>query len=165
MTWESVPKNDYFSSAFSSQNRITVCWRPDLFNDTRCRKCVISSAEQFSASKLDNSFIPRYKDGKSPWDQNARIFTLSEYYPNAKIQEVNNGILAIDNESLILQVTTAHDTDSENNLIVDGLKRAFAVLNKIKYNEVFRPITILEFYGNLISKIFYADFPHILLEK
>lgn len=111
---------------------------------------------------MNDSFVPRYKDGKNPQDSNAEIFTLSEYYSNAKSSEKDEGVEAINNTSSVLQITTAYETVSMTRLIVDGFKRSLGVMEKIRDGQEFRPVTILECYGHLVNQVFFVEFLHVL---
>jgi hypothetical protein len=58
VVWENVTKDVYLRSALGDENRITVIWAPGLFGDTESRRCVISSAAQWHAISLNDSFVP-----------------------------------------------------------------------------------------------------------
>lgn len=81
---------------------------------------------------MNDSFVPRYKDGKIPEDFNAEIFTLSEYYPFAESEEKDKGAEAVNNTSSALQITTAYETISKTRLIVDGFKRSLGMMDRIR---------------------------------
>jgi hypothetical protein len=160
--WKSVSNYNYLSSAFSNENGITVIWARQLFGDTKSRECIIQSKVEWNALSLSDSFVPRYKDGKPPQDPDAEIFTLYNYYPNATSDELKKGIQAVNNNSQILQMTTAFHIVSKSRLIVDGLKRSLGILSKMNAGQEFRPVTILECYGSTIPQIFFGDFEHIV---
>jgi hypothetical protein len=162
--WKNISIDNYFSSATGEENRITTVWKwePKFYSDTKARKCIIDSANEWHSTYMSDSFVPRYKDGKSPQDPDAEIFTLSEYYPNATIEEKGKGTDAVNDSNSILQVTTTYETISRTRLIVDGLKRSLGIMNKISDSQEFRPVTILECYGPSVSEIFYGDFPQVL---
>src|SRR5690349_4538394 len=131
MVWEDISNNDFLRSASSNENRIDVIWIGQLIGDIKSRKCVLHSVTDWRAISMNDSFVPRYKDGKSPCDLDAEILTLEKYYSNATIDERQKGKQAVNNSSSVLQITTSYDTASNSRLIVDGLKRSLCILHRI----------------------------------
>jgi hypothetical protein len=97
VVWENVSIDDYLHSATSEENRIIVIWKWErkFFSDTKARKSIIDSVGKWHSIHMSDSFVPRYKDGKNPQDPDARIFTLSEYYPYATSEEKGKGAEAV----------------------------------------------------------------------
>jgi hypothetical protein len=87
VVWQNVPINDYLNSAHSYENLIRVQWTHELSGDAKSRKCVIRSTSQWRSVSMNDSFVPKYKDGKLPTDPTAEIFTLPDYLRNATTDE------------------------------------------------------------------------------
>jgi len=99
---------------------------------------------------------------KLPRDPTAEIFTLSDYLPNSTMEEKEKGLQVVNDNSSILQITTAYHTTSKSRLIVDGFKRSLGILSKINDEQTFCTVTILECYGESIPEIFHGDFPQCI---
>lgn len=158
--WQDVSNNDYLNSAFSNENRITLIWKPHLIDNAKSRKCVISSSSDWYEVSMSDSFVPKYKDAKAPNDPTAEILTLKKYYANVASQDKQNAIQLLDNQSSILQITTAYDTTSNSRLIADGFKRSLGILDKINNDQRFSPVSVLECYGSSIPQMFSNEFAH-----
>jgi len=162
IVWEDVSNNDYLNSAFSNENTITVIWEPQLIDNAKSRKCVISSSSDWYELSMSDSFVPKYRYAKAPNDPIAEILTLKKYYANATSQDKQRAIQLLANQSSISQITTAYDTASNCRLIVDGFKRSLGIIDKINNGQQFRPVSILECYVSSIPQMFSSEFAHIV---
>ena len=163
MRWEDVSNEEYLNSARSGENKITLIW---LWNDylssnVKSRKCVITSSSDWYEICVNDSFVPKYKDGKAPEDPTAEILTLGKYYANARSDDKQKAMEVVNNPSSIVQITTAYDTTSNSRLIVDGFKRSLGILDMINKDQQFRPVYVLECYGSIIRQMFFREFAHI----
>jgi hypothetical protein len=157
--WISVPIDEFIQSACSNDNQITIVWRYPLPRDTLSRKCTVCSAAKWNELFMSKSFVPRYKDGGTPYDTNAQIFTLDEYCSQNGYSERDKAA-ALLNAAPTIQITTAYDNSLDRRLIVDGVKRAIGIQQKVDVEKSFPKVTILECYGPQVSKRF-LDFSHI----
>ena len=113
---------------------------------------------------MNDSFVPKYKDGKHPTDPTAEIFTLADYLRNASTDEKEKGLHLVNDNSSTLQITTAYDTTSSRRLIVDGCKCSLGIMSKMHDNQTFPTVTILECYGESIPQMFCGDYSNVTQE-
>jgi hypothetical protein len=65
--WKNISIDNYLSSATGEENRITTVWKwePKFYSDTKARKCIIDSANEWHSTYMSDSFVPRYKMGRA----------------------------------------------------------------------------------------------------
>ena len=135
-----------------------------LSGDAKSRRCVIRSTSQWHLISMNDSFVPKYKDGKHPTNPTAEIFTLADYLRNASTDEKEKGLHLVNDNSSTLQITTAYDTTSSRRLIVDGCKCSLGIMSKMHDNQTFPTVTILECYGESIPQMFCGDYSNVIQE-
>lgn len=109
---------------------------------------------------MEDSYLPKYKNGKSWEDSTAYNFTLKEYTLQSDL-EVKNKAKETLNKSRQLQITSAYQSAIKKRLIVDGVHRAVALQLKVYKHENIPEIRLLECYGTDVSKSFPYDFGHL----
>lgn len=157
--WNDISNSEFLGLATGKENQITLIWIRSLPANIRSRSCKITSSVDWAAL-MDNSFIPRYKQGRQPNDLTAEIFSLKDYCLQANYPEqvYAAGLLKI---APSIQITTAYDNKLDRRLIVDGLKRAIGIQQIIRNNQTIPEATVLECYGTNVSEIFPMEFMHI----
>jgi len=158
-TWSDISNDEFLGSATGKENQVTLIWTPSLPANIKSRRCKITSVYNWTAL-MDNSFIPRYKQGRQPTDPTAEIFNLNSCCLQANYPEQVQARLLLKIAPSI-QITTAYDNNLNRRLIVDGLKRAIGMKQMILLNQAIPESTVLECYGTNVSSIFPLEFMHI----
>lgn len=119
------------------------------------------SKNEWNYLHMGNSYLPKYKNGKSWNDPNAQNYTLDEYTLQAP-SNIKNYAEEVLKRSEVLQITSAYHTKTEQRLIVDGVNRAIALQRKVNSHENIPEIRLLECYGIHVDKSFPCDFANLV---
>jgi len=110
--------------------------------------------------KLENSFLSRYKNGRSWNDPSAENFKVTEYCLIMPV-EVRDRVDTIMRIAKDFTITTAYHTTLDKRLIVDGVHRALGIESKIMQIGLFSIVNLIECYSNRIDENFEYDFKHL----
>ena len=118
-----ITHREFLDSANTGENYVRVNWpgrslRPDILT----RKCIIDSVDQWK-DIIQVSYLPRYKDGKSPWEDPSQNFTLYEYSLQTSQEIRLRADKALENAPN-KRITAAYDIKLDKRLILDGDHRA-----------------------------------------
>jgi hypothetical protein len=150
--WKETTNDEFVRSANGPENTIRVWWSRNLADDTKTREYFIRSESEWNCLRMEDSYLPKYKDRKSWNDPYAHNFTLKEYTLQSS-SEVKSYAEEALNKSKQLQITSAYHTAIEKRLIVDGVNRAVALQLKVYNRENIPEIRLLECYGTKVNKI------------
>jgi hypothetical protein len=153
-----ISVSDFIISAVSEQGKICIEWTHVLPITTRARAYVIDSIEKYN-NRISRSFLPWYKNRKSPHDLDAENYTVEEKAKTLTREEVESFTQRVGPGVL---VTAACVTGLDVRLIVDGCKRSCAIQNQINNGDKFLPVTVIECYGPDVANSFPTDFSHII---
>lgn len=153
-----IPVSDFIISALTKESRVDIMWTRSLPPTTRARAYAINSVEDFN-SRISNSYLPWYKNGKGPYDSDAENYTVRKKTTTLTGKELNDYEHRLSSGVLI---TIACHTGLDARLIVDGCKRACAIQNKINGGFKFPSLQVIECYGPDVASSFATDFNHII---
>ena len=156
-----ITHREFLDSANTGENYVRVNWpgrslRPDILT----RKCIIDSVDQWK-DIIQVSYLPRYKDGKSPWEDPAQNFTLYEYSLQTSPEIRLRADKTLENAPN-KRITAAYDIKLNKRLILDGDHRAIAIQLKVNLGENIPEMELTECYGEHMEDIFATDFKHLL---
>jgi hypothetical protein len=160
LEWTEI-SNKFLESANSETNYVRVMWSKVFSGDVRARKGTILSKEQWK-STMENSFLPRYKDGKNWENLTARNFTLYEYSLDvpSDVRYKADNILRQASE---IKLTSVYHTTLGKRLVVDGVHRSISLQLKINKGEHLPKVGLIECYGTNVVEMFKADFRHLII--
>lgn len=154
MKWKEIANDEFIHSANSVENTVRVLWSGNLVEDTKTRECIIRSKDEWAYLHMGDSYLPKYKDGKSWNDPTAKNYALDEYVLQALEEALK--------KSEGLQITSAYHTKIKQRLIVDGVHRAIALQRRINSHETIPEVRVLECYGKHVDKSFPCDFANLV---
>jgi hypothetical protein len=159
--WKEIANYEFTDSANGPENMVRVLWSGNLADNTKARECFIRSECEWNSLRLEDSYLPKYKKGKSWSDSSAYNFTLKEYTLQSDFEVKNKAKEAL-NKFRQLQIKSAYQSAIKKRLIVDGVHRAVALQLKVYNHENIPDIRLLECYGADVSKSFPCDFKHLV---
>lgn len=158
-----ITHKEFLDSANSAENYVRVNWpgrslRPDILT----RKCIIDSVDQWK-DIIQVSYLPWYKNGKSPEDNSAQNFKLYEcsIQISPEIRSLAEKILETAPDK---RITAAYDIKLNKRLILDEDHRALAVQLKVNLGENIPEMELMECYGEH-RKIFLLPILSIFLDS
>lgn len=158
MKWSELSKDKFqYDAKFQRTTRIDVIWTGNLDQNTKIRTCVLNSHNDW-LKVINEPFVPRYKDGRSPDDPKAEIYSLSEWCDTLTPEDFKEYAKCFQDG---VYVTVARDTGFKAKFIADGLKRSAVIHDLIKNQKSFPPATIIECYGLSVHNIFGTEFSNI----
>ena len=154
MKWKEIANDEFIHSASSVENTVRVLWSGNLVEDTKTREYIIRSKDEWTYLHMGDSYLPKYKDGKSWNNPTAKNYTLDEYV----LQSPEEVLIRFEG----LQITSAYHTKIEQRLIVDGVHRAIALHRRVNSHEIIPEVRLLECYGKHVDKIVPYDFANLV---
>jgi hypothetical protein len=159
--WKEIANDEFVHSANSVENKVRVLWSRNLIEDTKTREYTIKSKDDWNYLHMGNSYLPKYKQGKSWNDPTSQNYTLYEYTLQAP-SNIRNYAEEVLKRSERLQITSAYHSKIEQRLIVDGVHRAVALQLKINSHENISEVRLLECYGIHVDKSFPSDLANLV---
>lgn len=153
--------NPKFIKKLQKNNKIRIIHNKKLLKQCRVKTRIIRTQSDFYDNILSRVYLPKYKrrGNRVFFRTDSELVKLHNYKPNKK--EVKHIKKIIKRNKKTPVITIAYHKRLQETLVVDGVHRSIGV----KSGLISYPITILEYYGDIVPYVFNVEFMNILFMR